>query len=294
MSGMRDDRRTPECRRTAGIVDRIVVDALTDEDRTHAQSCADCGPVLARATRFDADLRQAARGLVVEELPRGILDPGLARGLGGVDRERSARAFAPGLAGIAAALVIIVLAATSVIAPVGGPTPGASTPAESSFTSTPPLFRASQVITLDMLKLKYSCVAGHELATPGPDPDQPVREGVVCATVEQDTEKMAALITSQNAAGDVVEITIKGDLVGTDLKAATAVLAGAFAKMVIVSIADQAVARQAADYVLAELPTLQILPSGDHSTGFVGRIRLTLMREPTGSFELLMDLLPPR
>jgi hypothetical protein len=294
MSGQRDDpggRRPPACPRTKGILDRIVADGLTADDRAHAATCEACGPVVSRSMRFDTELRQAARGFVAEELPRDILDPGLVRGLGTMDRGRSARAFAPGMAGIAAALVIVILAATNAIAP-GGPSARPSVPAESSFTSTLPVFRSSVSIIKDMQRLKYVCRPGHELATAGPDPDLAIREGVVCTTVKEDTEKMASLVGVQNEAGDIVAVSIKGDLVGTTV-AATQVLSDAIAKLTFVAIADPVVAPEAAEIVKAELPKLQVLPTGDDTIREVGGIRITMSRDQRGSYLLYLEPAPP-
>ena len=88
-----------ECSRTRGLIARVLEDRVTAEDRAHGATCLACGPVLARASKFDDELRRTAQGFVDVELPRGILDPGLSG-----TPHVSARAATPGLAGIFAAV----------------------------------------------------------------------------------------------------------------------------------------------------------------------------------------------
>ena len=71
MSGPRHD-----CSRTRGLVDGLVAGSIRDDDRRHAAACPTCGPVVARAARFDDELERSAKQLIAEDLPRGILDPG--------------------------------------------------------------------------------------------------------------------------------------------------------------------------------------------------------------------------
>ena len=77
--------RAPRCDRTARLVDRVIDDKVSADDRAHAATCESCGPVLSRAFRFDDELRRTTRGLVTEQLPYGVLDAELApRNVAGV------------------------------------------------------------------------------------------------------------------------------------------------------------------------------------------------------------------
>lgn len=93
------------CRRTAGIVDRMLDDGLGGDDRLHLESCPVCAVAIAEARRFEIALSRSAGGLVEEPLPRSALDaPPLAapRGAWG----------APAFLLVAAAVVTIAVFAT--------------------------------------------------------------------------------------------------------------------------------------------------------------------------------------
>lgn len=281
--------RKDSCRRTSHVIDRIVADTVTPADREHAAMCPDCGPVLARSVRFDDALRRAARSMAVEELPRGILDPGLAGGMGGVRHGPALRGFAPGLAGMAAALVVLVLATGIALAPGGFGGPTESPPVESSFATSLPLFRTSAFIATDLRLLDYQCGPGGALPTSGSRPGQAEREGLVCATRKEDADKLAALITGETGASEVVKVTIKGEPVGKDTAAAIERLAGAFAKLTFASIFDAVAAPAAGDWVNAELPKLTAEPANDTAVNVIGGIRLTLERSAQGGYMLLLE-----
>lgn len=281
--------RRPTCRRTSGVIDRIVADTLTPADREHASRCPDCGPVLARSVRFDDALRRTARSMATEELPSGILDPGLSGGTGGVRHGTALRGFAPGFAGMAAALLVLVLATGVALAPggIGGPT--LSAPVESSFATTAPLFRTSAALATNLRELGYQCGPGGALATVGSRPGQAEREGLVCVTQKDDATKLAALITGEAGAGEVVKVTIKGEPVGTDPEAAIEELAIAFAKLTFISIVDPVAAPTAGDWVNAELPKLAAEPANKTVVKLVGDVRLTLEQSALGGYLLLLE-----
>lgn len=283
----------PGCRRTAGLIDRIVTDVVTAGDREHAVTCPACGPVLARSVRFDDALRSAARSVVAEELPRGVLDPDLSGAVGGVRPGSAVRAFAPGLAGVAAGVIVLVLAAGVALAPggIGGPT--SPPPVASTFSASLPVFYPSAVIEAALSSLPYDCMPGGPLATAGTRPGQPVREGVVCASRKDDATKRAALITGEASDGEVVLVTIKGELVGTDTLAATEALAAGMGKLTFASIADQENAQLAGNWVDAALPQLRVLPAGDAAVNVIGELRLTLQRSPVGTYLLVLEPLDP-
>lgn len=291
MSG--DRRSIPEgkvaCRRTSSVIDRIVSETLTPADRDHAATCPDCGPVLARSVRFDDALRRAARGIVAEELPSGILAPGLVAGPDGVRHGPALRGFAPGLAGMAAAVMILVLATGIALAPGGFGGPTISPPVESSFAATVPLFRTSAALATDLRGLGYQCGPGGALPTVGSRPGQAEREGLVCVTQKDDPTKQAALITGETGASEVVRVTIKGEPVGTDPEAAIEELATAFAKLTFISIVDPVAAPVAGNWVNAELPKLTAEPANDTAVNVIGGIRLTLERSALGGYLLVLE-----
>lgn len=291
MSGSRDTGKG--CRTTAGLIDRIVADAVTPADRVHASTCPACGPVLSRAARFDDALRSVARSIAVEELPRGILDPGLVGSAGiegGVQRGPALRSFAPGLPGVAAAAIVLVLGLGVALAPggIGNPT---SSPPESSFTSSVPVFHPSAVIEGLLAASPFECRPGSPLPTSRPG--QPEREGVICATRKEDRTMQSALITGESGDGEVVTVSIKGELGATDTLTATDKLATAMAKLTYVSIADPVDAPIAGDWVDAEVRRLRVLPGGDSAARTIGTIHLTLERSPAGDFFLLIQPLDP-
>jgi hypothetical protein len=293
MSGDRGpgtNRAGAECRRTLGVIDRIVAGTLTATDREHAATCPRCGPVLARSVQFDDALRRTARSMAGEELPRGVLDPGLAGGPGGVRRGPALRSFAPGLAGMAAAIAILILA-TGIPLPPGAivnPTVSAP-PVESSLASTAPLFRSSASIASDLRGQKYVCNPGNPIPTSTSSLGRAEREGVVCEAPKEDTTKSAALITIESEAGDVISIAIKGDLVGTDTVAATERLASAMAKLAFAAVADPVDAPVIGEWVNGAIPKLRVLPRGDAAVNAIGEIRLTLERSASGNFFLLLE-----
>lgn len=294
MSGDRGSvpERRDACRRTRGVIDRIVADTLTPADREHAATCPDCGPVLARSVRFDDALRRTARSMAAEALPAGILDPGLAGGqgdLGGIRRGSALRGFAPGLAGMAAAVMVVVLATGIALAPggIGGPTE--SPPVESSFAATLPLFYPSAVIEAQLGGLNYVCVPGRPLATVGTQPGQAEREGVICMSPKEDTTRTAALITLESSNKEVVTVTIKGQVEGAATEAALEGLATIVAKLTFAAIADEVDAPLAGDWVNATLPTLRELPGGDAAVNAIGGIRITLQRDEAANFLVLLE-----
>ena len=65
---------TRTCRRTAGIVDRVLDDGLGADDRLHLEGCPICAAGIAEARRFEIALSRSAGGLVEEPLPRSALD----------------------------------------------------------------------------------------------------------------------------------------------------------------------------------------------------------------------------
>jgi len=280
-----DDRRLPPCERTRGLIDRVVAERVTDDDRAHASACESCGPVLLRANRFDDELRRSARGLVAEQLPHGILDPELApRLIGGI---RPMRHASPGLASILAALVILV-AATSVALAPGALGPGAS-PQDTGLQLAVPVFRATVDIIRDVQAMDYSCLPGHALPTSGPSARPGEREGVQCLTPKSLESATAAIIPVETGEGKVVEVTISGELYGASTVTSRDELADVMSKLTTLSIADPAIARNAGTFVLETLPQLRVLPSGDNALMVYGNVRIFLQRYIAGGYRLVLQ-----
>jgi hypothetical protein len=278
------ERQAPSCDRTPRLVDRVVADSVTPDDRAHAATCASCGPVLARAARFDDELRLTARGLVAERLPNGVLDPDLAPRLGGVPPMR--QAF-PGLASIFAAIAVFVLATTVVLAPGG--LGGGSLPPDTGLQMTGPIFRSTVDIIRDVQALDYSCIPGHALPTTGPSARPGEREGVVCLTPKTLESAKAEIIPVETGDGEVVEIMIKGELYGTATVTSRDELAATMAKLTFLSLADPELATDAAAFVEETLPRLRVLPSGDDVLMVFGNTRVSIQRFIAGGYVLVLQ-----
>lgn len=277
---MAERRPTPRCERTPRLIDRIVADSVTRDDREHAATCEFCGPALLRAARFDSELRRSARDLITEQLPYGVLDPSLSPQL--VDRMLPVRRAAPGFAGILAAVVILVIATSVAVAP-GGLGQG-SNPPDSGFQMTSPTFRATVDIIRDLQALDYSCIPGHALPTTGPSARPGEREGVVCLTPKSIENATARIIPVENGDSDVVEVTIEGDLYGTDTVTSRDQLAAVLSNLAFLAIGDPEDATAAGDFLLQAVPRLRTLPSGDDTLLVFGSVQLYLQRAPSGGY----------
>ena len=276
--------RQPACDRTRRLVDRVVEDRITSDDRAHAATCPTCGPVIARAARFDDALRRSAQGLVTERLPYGILDPELAPArIGGV---LPMRHVAPGLASVFAAVVILMVATAVAIAPGG--LGGGTQPPESGFTVELPTFRSSFDLMPSLQALDYFCNTGHALPTSGPSARLGEREGGVCLTPKTIENASATIIPVENGDGEVVEVTISGELYGTGTIASRAELAAVFGKLTTLSIGNPATGAQAGDFVEETLPRLRVLPSGDVVRHIVGDVQIVLQRFIAGDYYLVL------
>jgi hypothetical protein len=278
------DHRPPACDRTRRLIDRVVESKVTPEDRAHAETCASCGPVIARAARFDDALRRSAQGLVTERLPYGVLDPELAPARpGGVLAMRHA---APGLASIFAAVVVLMVATAVAIAPGG--LGGGTQPPDSGFTVEVPTFRSSFELMPSLDELDYLCTTGHALPTTGPSARAGEREGGVCLTPKTIERASAKIIPVENGDGEVVEVTIAGELYGTGTIASRAELAAVMAKLTTLSIGDPAVGAQAGAFVEETLPRLRVLATGDVVRHVVGDVQIVLRRHIAGDYFLVL------
>jgi len=202
-------RRRDGCPRTRGLIDRLVAGHPSDEDVRHAPTCPTCGPVMARAARFDDDLQRSAQLLIAEDMPRGILDPELNRQVGRVVGLRSLSSGA--LAGVAA-LAIVVFATVVGIRPVLMP---GSTPTQPSLgqrhdgpSTTPrpgvPLFSLGELTVALTERLHFQCGTDASLQTS-------VAVGgasAVCTSPADAGPYTAVVVLEGSDAGMVEQITI--------------------------------------------------------------------------------------
>jgi hypothetical protein len=278
-----DERAQPPCPRTRSLIDRIVAERVTADDRSHASTCPSCGPLLLRAIRFDDELRRTAEGMVAERMPYGVLDPALAPRLA-ADLPTVRRA-APGLASLFAAIAIVVVAMTVALAPgsLGG---GTHPPASQQVAG--PLFRPSADIFRSVRAKDYSCIPGHSLPTSGPSAQPGEREGGICLTPKEIENANASIIPIENGDGQVVQVTIKGSLWGTETLTSRAELATVMGSLTTESIADPGRAADAGAFVQRALPELRVLPAGDNVQILFGDLRVSLLRYPGGSYILVL------
>ena len=236
--------------------------------------------------RFDRELGRAARGLVTEELPRGVLDASLAPGFGSPGVVRGRRSL-PALAGIAVALVL--LAATAIALYPGGRPPVPTPPPSASPSPTAGViarFRSTLDIRADFSRLHYACVTGSPLPSTDPSPSAPVREGAICTAPADAGPYTGVVIISEAADGNVVELHAKADVTGgADTTVDRSEIAKALAKAVAVAASGQAVANELADWVLATVPTIEpSLGAGTEIEGF----SLKIVRNALGGYQLFM------
>ena len=104
------------CRRTPRIIDRLLDDGLTAEDRQHVDACPACALGLARARRFEIALGRSAGDLVEEPLPRSALD---APPVGARPARAPTPAFLVAAVAVVALAVIVTLSALNLGRNVG-------------------------------------------------------------------------------------------------------------------------------------------------------------------------------
>jgi hypothetical protein len=250
------------CRRTPGLIDRLVAGRVTDEDRAHAASCGSCGPVLARAAAFDEDLRSSARGLVADELPRGILDQAIDGRAAGVVSRRAAPSFAAILATVAILLTATVIA----LAPGGGPEPSPSTgPSSSPLPSPSPTstgkpfverFKSTAAIVGQLGKLGYACNDGAPLESIGPGPDAVIKDAAVCAAPDTAGPYVLVVIVGEAANGKVVELGMNGDG-GGDTTENRTLLALGVAKVFALALLDEGAGQNGGSWAKVHVAELE-------------------------------------
>lgn len=236
--------------------------------------------------RFDAALRQAARAIVTEELPHGVLDPAVGQSLdgGSLDGSVRARRTIPGFAA-AAAVVVLALATALALAPrsPGGP-PAAASPSPSP-VATPGALRTTSQIREDLATLDYTCEPGQPLSSIGPEPEAAVREATVCTAPAGIGPFMAAVIVGESASGHVVDVHAKADIVGGDTAAARGGVADALAKVAAIGATPASSGNALGDWVVATAPTLE--PTGGANAAIDG-FDIKLARNANGGYVLIV------
>jgi hypothetical protein len=280
-----DERRVPPCDRTQGLVDRVVAERVTAEDRTHAGTCDQCGRVLLRSARFDDELRRAARGFVAEQLPSGVLDPGLAPlPVAGI---RPTRHAAASLASIVAAVVILVVGTSVALAP-GGAGPSAS-PQGTGLQFSVPVLRGMVDIMRDVEAMGYSCVQADATPSTGPTarPDGP--RSAECLAPKSLEGATVAVSPVQTAGDKVVYVTIFGALDRASTVMSPDGLAEVMGNLASLSISDPQVASDVRAFVIETLPGLQVAPSADDVLVTYGSVRVYLQRTFTGDYRVILQ-----
>lgn len=252
--------------------------------------------------RFDAELARVARSLVTEDLPRGVLDAGLAPdGIrpGGV----RARRPVPAYAGLAAVLVLLLGAAVALVpggtppatvAPSSTPSiPPATDPSQGPSPAgtpvTPGTFRSTGEIQADFQRLGFACRPGNELLPTGPSPSQMINEGAVCSAPADAGPYKAVAIIGEARDGRVVELHVKADLTGEDSAAAREAIAEPLAKAVAIAVSGAGVGDQLGEWVVDAVPLLTLDDS--NSTKLAG-FAVKVARSSSGTYQVLLAQLP--
>jgi hypothetical protein len=242
-----------DCSRTRGMIDRLVAGSVRDDDRRHAASCPSCGPVFARAARFEDELARSAQPLLAEDLPRGILDPGIARQADGVAGMRS---LGMGATTGVAALAIVILVTVVGVRPVLLPGPSRTEPPLGQQVPVGSMTADAQLATLNELTgalvktLAYECAAG----------DAPLTEGAVTTavcTAPPDARPFTAEVTvDASETGAVVRVTITAEIVGAPTQRARDAVATALAKVTAAAFIGTGPGIRAANFVFSKASQL--------------------------------------
>lgn len=238
--------------------------------------------------RFDDELRRAARRLVTEELPPGVLDPHLV--MAPESGVRARRAL-PGFATAVTAVALLVLAVAVSLAP-GGPDPSASPLA----TPTPsvgagPVFRSTTEIVGRVAAVGYSCNDGNPLPTSTAGAGLAVRESAVCTSPDAAGPFSVAIIVAESASREVVWVAFKADIVGDDTPAARDAIATTLASLVEGSMLDSGSSRAVGAFILARLPFLEsgAPPAAADPAG----IDVSIDRHETGTYIVSVEAPEP-
>jgi hypothetical protein len=210
--------------------------------------------------RFDDALGRAARSLVTEGLPEGILDPAVSESLGRpakVEDERGRRRI-PGFAVAGAALVVLLLAAATLAPNLLLPGGSQATPAPTASVGPSPIlvFRSTAEIRADLVLLHYACVDGAGDAPVEPGADGVAREAAVCIAPGDAGPLTAVVIVGESIDGRVVEVHAKADIVGFDIPASRRSVAATLAKAVAV-VVPEGLGNAVATWVANNVPVVE-------------------------------------
>jgi hypothetical protein len=240
---------------------------------------------------FDAELRRAARALVREDLPPGILGVGheSTGGRGAVVRPRQSL---PAYAAVAAAVVLLLGTALALVPGGVGPSPS-PTSIQATPTTRPETtleihgtLRSSADIRADFERLGYVCQPGNPVLPVGPSSSVVVREGVVCAAPVDAGPDTVAAIAGEAADGRVVEFHAKADIVGTETAAAREAVAASLAKAAAIAASGPGSGNQLAAWVTAVVPSLG--RSSSNSSSIAG-FSIKVVRSSSGSYQLVLS-----
>ena len=251
-----------DCARTRGLIDRLVVGSVSDEDRRHASTCASCDPIMVRAKRFDEQLASSARHLIAEDMPRGILDPSLAE-LKVVPRTPG---LAPGAtAGFAALAVIMLVTVVGIRGIRPALLPGQSSteppfaqeiegPGESGLPDAP-LWSLGELTGALAEILHYECSPATALPTSGPGGES-VEESAICTAPPDAGPYTAAVTVDASVTGAVVRVTITAHIVGAPTQRARDAVATALAKVTAQAFIGTGPGIRAANFVFEKASRL--------------------------------------
>jgi hypothetical protein len=213
---------------------------------------------------FDRELGLAARSLVTESLPRGVLEQP-EPGTGSPDARR--------LLAIAVVVVVLVL-----VAGVGAGLLQRTRPEQA------PVLRSTSQIELDFRALGYVCRNG-----PTASPAIARAEALMCASPASIHPVVATLIASDDAAGMVVTIKVKAGILGTPNTAAETgrrFLLELLVALVFVDTRDEAEAR-------AWIRANALLGAGQEVRTTIHGLAAVLDRDATGGYEVELGSTPP-
>ena len=245
-----------DCSRTRGMVDRLVAGVVRDDDRRHAATCPSCGPVFTRAARFEDELGKSAQQLIAEDLPRGILDPGIARQADGVAGMRS---LGLGTTAGVAAFAVIVFVTVVGVRPVLMPGPSRTDPpfaVDVPGESAPP---EAALWTLNELTVTLAESLAYECSTVAP-PSAGAAATEVCTARPDAGPYTAAVTLDASESGAVVGMTITAEIEdGTPndkQQAARRAMAGALANVTAAAFIGRGAGVRAANFVFVRASQL--------------------------------------
>lgn len=245
MNGDRGGR--PACPRTSGLIDRIVAGSAGDDDRRHAATCPACGPIMARAARFDDELGRSAQRLIAEDMPRGILDPTL-REVKVIPLLRLAPGAMAGLAALAVIVIASVMQVRPNLSPGESPT---QPPLVVQVPGSTPLRSLTDLTGALAETLDYECAA----AGP-PTPGVVAATSAGCTGASKTGEFTVSVVLDAAETGSVVHVTIRAEVDEAvppqEVDEARTWVASALAKVTATAFAEYGPSARAANFVFAQ------------------------------------------